>query len=52
MIYVILLIGNAASLYIVARFKRRYPPPKNISAFALIFKSINKSPEDFTLELK
>jgi hypothetical protein len=38
--YGILLIGNAAALYVVGRFKRRYTKPKDISAFSLIFKNL------------
>ena len=52
MAYVILLIGNAVSLYVVGRFKRRYPQPKGISDFAVIFKNIKVSADDFVLELK
>lgn len=41
--YVILLIGNVMALYIAGRFKRRYPHPKRINNFALIFKNVNIS---------
>ena len=52
MAYVILLIGNALSLYLVGRFKRRFPQPKGISDFAVIFKNVKVSIEEFTLSLK
>lgn len=45
MTYAILLIGNAYSLYLVGRFKRRFPQQKNLSSFAIIFKNVSKSPE-------
>ena len=43
--YVILLIGNAFSLYMAGSFKRRYPQPKNISDFALFFKNVKITQE-------
>lgn len=44
MAFGILLFGNAFSLYLVGKFKRRYPPPKDISNFAIIFKNVKVSP--------
>lgn len=38
--YIILLLGNFASLYLAGRFKRRYPQPRDITDFALIFKNV------------
>ena len=52
MAFIIMLIGNAMSLYIVGRFKRRYPQPKKISDFALIFKNVRMTIEELTLQLK
>ena len=50
--YIILLIGNAFSLYVAGSFKGRYPRPKNVSDFALFFKNVKISQEEFALELK
>lgn len=47
--YVILLIGNFMAVYTSGRFKRRYPQPKDISDFSLIFKNVNKSVEDLVV---
>ncbi len=52
MTFVILLIGNLMALYTSGRFKRRYPQPKGINDFSLIFKNVHKSIEYFTLDLK
>jgi hypothetical protein len=46
--FVILIFGNFMALYIAGRFKRRYPQPKNISNFSLIFKNIRIPISEFT----
>ena len=45
MTLVILLIGNLMALYTSGRFKKRYPQPKGINNFSLIFKNVNKDVE-------
>lgn len=41
--YVILIAGNTAAVYVVSRFKRRYPRTHGIEKFSLIFKNLPKS---------
>ena len=50
--YIIMLLGNTCSLYLVGRFKTRYPQPKRISDFYLIFKNVRTPIEEFVLILK
>lgn len=37
--FAILLGGNLIALYVSGRFQRRFPQPKNIRDFSLIFKN-------------
>ncbi len=40
MMFVILIVVNASSLYIMKWFKTRYPDKVNVSNFALMFKNL------------
>lgn len=51
--FIIMLLGNMVALYVVGRFKRRYPQGKGIADFAVLFKNVKvSSSEEAALKLK
>jgi uncharacterized membrane protein len=50
--FAILIVGNIIALYTSGRFKRRYPQPKTISNFALIFHNVHTTLSIFSDNIK
>jgi len=53
MIFLILIVVNASSLYIMKWFKTRYPDKVNVSNFSLFFKNLaSDNVEDLLTKLR